>query len=150
MFRNEEHYYILLFIILDLKYIINYDKINSNYLNMIVDYSKDENYNNMKYEINNDSLIINNNIKINNKYRIETIMKDLNWLNDIDLNKFVFIPYIKIEYLIKFNKRISKSKTISTLLNYIYPGYEEIKLFESEFIENLFNDVIILFFSFFY
>ena len=65
------------------------------------------------------------------------------------INKFVFIPYIKIEYLIKFNKRISKSKTISTLLNYIYPGYEEIKLFESEFIENLFNDVIILFFSFF-
>ena len=43
---------------------------------------------------------------------IEKIMKDLNLLNDIDLNKFVFIPYIKIEYLIKFNKRISKSKTI--------------------------------------
>ena len=94
MFRNEkkENYYILLFIILDLKYIINYDKINSNYLNMIVDYSKDENYNNMKYEINNDSLLINNNIKINNKYRIEKIMKDLNLLNDIDLNKFVLIP----------------------------------------------------------
>ena len=52
----------------------------------------------MKYEINNDSLIINNNIKINNKYRIEKIMKDLNLLNDIDLNKFVLIPYIKIEY----------------------------------------------------
>ena len=105
----------------------------------------------MKYEINNDSLIINNNIKINNyeKYRIEKIMKDLNLLNDIDLNKFVLIPYIKIEYLIKFNKRISKSKTIWTLLNYIYPGYEEIKLFESEFIENLFNDFIILFFSFY-
>ena len=51
----------------------------------------------MKYEINNDSLIINNNIKINNyeKYRIEKIMKDLNWLNDIDLNKFVLIPYNK-------------------------------------------------------
>jgi hypothetical protein len=50
----------------------------SNYLNMIINYSKDENYNNMKYKINNDSLIINNNIKINNKYRIEKIMKDLN------------------------------------------------------------------------
>ena len=150
--KKKRNYYIFLFIILDLKYIINYDKMKSNYLNMIINYSKDENYNNMKYEINNDSLIINNNIKINNyeKYRIEKIMKDLNLLNDIDLNKFVFIPYIKIEYLIKFNKRISKSKTISTLLNYIYPGYEEIKLFESEFIENLFNDVIILFFSFFY
>ena len=137
----------------------------SNYLNMIIKYSKDKNYNNMNYEINNDSLIINNNIKINNykKYRIEKIMKDLNLLNDIDLNKFVLIPYIKIEYfnennyityymkfIEKFNKRISKSKTISTLLNYIYPGYEEIKLFESEFIENLFNDAIILFFSFFY
>ena len=121
--KKKENYYILLFIILDLKYIINYDKMKSNYLNMIINYPKDENYNNMKYEINNDSLIINNNIKINNyeKYRIEKIMKDLNWLNDIDLNKFVFIPYIKIEYLIKFNKRISKSKTISTLLNYIYP-----------------------------
>ena len=64
----------------------------SNYLNMIINYPKDENYNNMKYEINNDSLIINNNIKINNKYRIEKIMKDLNLLNDIDLNKFVLIP----------------------------------------------------------
>ena len=54
----------------------------------------------MKYEINDDSLIINNNLKNNNyqKYRIEKIMKDLNWLNDIDLNKFVLIPYIKIEY----------------------------------------------------
>ena len=52
----------------------------SNYLNMIINYPKDENYNNMKYEINNDSLIINNNIKIKNyeKYRIEKIMKDLN------------------------------------------------------------------------
>ena len=101
MFRNEkkkENYYILLFIILDLKYIINYDKMKSNYLNMIINYPKDENYNNMKYEINNDSLIINNNIKINNKYRIEKIMKDLNLLNDIDLNEFVLIPYIKIEY----------------------------------------------------
>ena len=98
MFRNEEHYYILLFIILDLKYIINYDKMKSNYLNMIINSSKDENYNNMKYEINNDSLLINNNIKINNKYRIEKIMKDLNLLNDIDLNEFVLIPYIKIEY----------------------------------------------------
>ena len=76
-------------------------------------------------------------------------MKDLNLLNDIALNKFVFIPYIKIEYLIKFNKRISKSKTISILLKYIYPGYEEMKSFESEFIENLFNDAFILFFSFF-
>ena len=66
----------------------------SNYLNMIIKYSKDKNYNNMNYEINNDSLIINNNIKINNyeKYRIEKIMKDLNLLNDIDLNKFVLIP----------------------------------------------------------
>ena len=81
MFRNEkkkENYYIFLFIILDLKYIMNYDKMKSNYFNMIINYSKDENYNNMKYEINNDSLIINNNIKINNKYRIEKIMKDLN------------------------------------------------------------------------
>ena len=56
----------MLFIILDLKYIINYDKMKSNYLNMIIKYSKDKNYNNMNYEINNDSLIINNNIKINN------------------------------------------------------------------------------------
>ena len=95
--KKKENYYILLFIILDLKYIINYDKMISNYLNMIINYSKDENYNNMKYEINNDSLIINNNIKINNyeKYRIEKIMKDLNLLNDIDLNKFVLIPYNK-------------------------------------------------------
>ena len=100
MFRNEKKKKLLffLFIILDLKYIINYDKMKSNYLNMIINYSKDENYNNMKYEINNDSLIINNNIKINNKYRIEKIMKDLNLLNDINLNKFVLIPYIKIEY----------------------------------------------------
>ena len=54
-----------------------------------------------------------------------------------------------MKFIEKFNKRISESKTISTLLNYIYSGYEEIKLFESEFIENLFNDAIILFFSFF-
>ena len=93
--KKKENYYIFLFIILDLKYIMNYDKMKSNYFNMIINYSKDENYNNMKYEINNDSLIINNNIKSNNKYRIEKIMKDLNLLNDIDLNKFVLIPYNK-------------------------------------------------------
>ena len=66
----------------------------SNYLNMIINYSKDENYNNMKYKINNDSLIINNNIKINNKYRIEKIMTDLNLLNDIDLNKFILYLFL--------------------------------------------------------
>ena len=63
-------------------------------------------------------------------------------------NENNYITYY-MKFIEKFNKRISKSKTISTLLNYIYPDYEEIKLFESEFIENLFNDVIILFFSFF-
>ena len=63
---------------------------------MIVDYSKYENDNNMKYEINDDSLIINNNLKNNNyqKYRIETIMKDLNLLNDIDLNKFILYLFL--------------------------------------------------------
>ena len=55
-----------------------------------------------------------------------------------------------MKFIEKFNKRISESKTISTLLNYIYSGYEEIKLFESEFIENLFNDAFILFFFFFF
>ena len=42
MLRNEKkrNYYIFLFIILDLKYIINYDKMKSNYLNMIINYSK--------------------------------------------------------------------------------------------------------------
>jgi hypothetical protein len=63
---------------------------------LIVDYSKYENDNNMKYEINDDSLIINNNLKNNNyqKYRIETIMKDLNLLNDIDLNKFILYLFL--------------------------------------------------------
>ena len=51
MFRNEkkENYYFFFLLFQILKYIINYDKINSNYLNMIVDYSKYENDNNMKY-----------------------------------------------------------------------------------------------------
>ena len=57
--KKKENYYILLFIILDLKYIINYDKMKSNYLNMIINYSKDENYKNMKYE----KLIIMKNIE---------------------------------------------------------------------------------------
>ena len=42
MFRNKKkrNYYIFLFIILDLKYIINYDKMKSNYFNMIINYLK--------------------------------------------------------------------------------------------------------------
>jgi len=151
----KEDYYILLFIILDLKNLIYYDMNKSNYLDMIIKYKTKNNYDNLKYEINNNTLIINNRIKIEDyqKYQIDKIVQDLNLFDVTIPNEFLLIPYLKIEYFndnnyVKylnkfielFNEKISKSKTISTLLNYLYPGFEEINLFQSEFIENIFKD----------
>ena len=151
----KEDYYILLFIILDLKNLIYYDMNKSNYLDMIIKYKTKNNYDNLKYEINNNTLIINNRIKIEDyqKYQIDKIVQDLNLFDVTIPNEFLLIPYLKIEYFndnnyVKylnkfielFNEKISKSKTISTLLNYLYPGFEEINLFQSEFIENIFKN----------
>ena len=153
----EKDYYILLFIILDLKNLIYYDMNKSNYLDMIIKYNTKNNYDNIKYVINNNTLIINNKIKIEDyqKYQIEKIVQDLNLFDVTIPNEFLLIPYLKIEYfndnnyvkylnkfIEKFHEKISKSKTISTLLDYLYPGFEDIKLFQSEFIENLFKDSI--------
>ena len=77
----------------------------------------------------------------------------------------MLIPYLKLQYsnnnnyiyynlnfIKKFNKKVSQSKTIFSLLNYLYPGYTEINLFEGEFMDYLFENAInnCNFYPFFY
>ena len=127
----------------------------SNYLDMIIKYNTKENLDNIKYEINNNTIIINNKINIEDyqKYQIEKIVQDLSLFEVTIPNEFLLIPYLKIEYfnnnnyiiylnkfIEKFHENISKSKAISTLLNYLYPGFEDINLFQSEFIGNIFKN----------
>lgn len=158
-FKNlENDYYILLYIIFEIKHIIKYEE-NPKYTNAILDYKE-----------NNQIINNNNDIDLNIYYydKIPNEMKTKMNFEDKKakfIYKYEFIPYLKLEYsnnnnyvyyslkfIKKFNKIISKSETISSLLNYLYPGYKEINLFKSDFMEHLFDDAIdnCYFYPFFY
>ena len=81
-----------------------------------------------------------------------------NSMDELDFNipfEYQFLNFIKIEYINEFNFikyaygfieellfKISKSETIITLLNEIYPGYEKIFNEKSDFICNLIKKVL--------
>ena len=153
----EKDYYMLLLIIIDLKYILYNKENKSRVLDTLTKYNDNfpKNYNIKKY---NDHILINDTLKLKNYniYYIGKIIENLE--NDVLImpeNKIMMSEYIKYEYfnennyikyfkkfLDQFNKEISHSKTIITLLNYLYEGFEDIKLFESEFTESLFKNAI--------
>ena len=148
-------YYILLFISLEIEYIIQFEE-KPKYKDEILEYIKKE------------QIISKNNIINFTKYNSDKLSsKVIKKLKKIKENKknYVLIPYLKLQYSNKnnyihynlefikqFNKKVSKSITISSLLNYLYPGYKEINLFEGEFMDILFENAInnCYFYPFFY
>ena len=138
--KLEIDYYILLFINLELNHIIQYD-FKPEYIDAILEYKESE----QNIEQNNDEFSI---------YKVNEFPESIN-KNIKPINKYRYIPYIKFEYannnnyayysiefIKKFNMKICKSETITSLLNYLYPGYTEINLFKSDFMNNLFDDAI--------
>ena len=146
-FKNlEMDFYILLSISLEIKYLIKFEE-KPKYKDEILGYIK------------NEQIIIQNKyIDIDSsKYNLDKISKVEEKLEKIKDNKkkYMLIPYLKLEYsnnnnyifynkefIKQFNKKVGKSKTISSFLNYLYPGYKKYNLFESEFIDNLFENAI--------
>ena len=157
--------YILLFIILDLKYMILYEKTTSDFIDKIIGYESPNNFNisntEFKVEINKNKAIINitanEQITIENyyQYNLDELLNKLKVNKFLEIDKFVLNKYIKLEYfnsnnyiklmmnfIEKFNSNISKSETIKTVLYFLYPELKTQKLFESDFIDNLFKSAL--------
>ena len=158
-------FYIILFIILDLKDMILYEKTTSEFIDKIIEYESPINFNicnaEFKVEINENKAIINiaanEQIIIENyyQYNLEKILNKLTINKFLHINKFVLDKYIKLEYfnsnnyiklmmkfIEKFNTNIAKSETIKTALNFLYPELKTQKLFDSNFIDNLFKSAL--------
>ena len=152
--KLEQDYYILLFISLEINYIIEKEKCPI-FKDEILEYIKEP-------------IISENNDIDSSKYKLDKIAKELkeSLKNRVDYKKKYFlIPYLKLEYsntnnyiyynmkfIKQFNKKVSKSKTISSLLNYLFPGYTDFNLFEGEFMDTFFENAInnCYFYPFFY
>ena len=142
--KLEQDYYILLFISLEIEYIIDKEK-SPIFKDEILEYIKEP-------------IISENNDIDSLKYKIDKIPEELkeSLKKRKDYKKqYLLIPYLKLEYsntnnyiyynmkfIKQFNKKVSKSKTISSLLNYLFPGYTDFNLFEGEFMDTLFENAI--------
>ena len=151
----ETDFYILLFIIYNIKYTISYNENFTKYIDKIKEYKNDNINNNNKngFQINNKDAIINEKIVIKDyyKYDMKSILaylkKHNNKWNNFALTKFIKLQYfnsnnyiiIMKEFIDSFNNNISSSKTIATLLYELYPELKDKKLFESSFIEEIFK-----------
>ena len=156
-FENpEKDFYILFFIILEIKYIISNDA-QPFYTDRIAEYSNipDDNY--LK-DLSNKKLYdkLPLMIKEINKYNVKEIINEINKGEDINnFNQIRLYKYIRLEYynsdniirhmmkfIEQFNEKISNSKTIVSALYEFYPELKDYKLFESKFTGNLFKDAI--------
>ena len=149
----ETDFYILLFIILEIKYII-YNKSEPVYTNKLKNYIQIENNEDPMYL----NLVNDYGLKIEKsyKYDIDEIIKEIkngasiNHFNEIRLYKYIKLEYYTsnniIRYMMKFvnkfNEKISKSKTIIEALYKIYPELKQFNLFESEFTSRLFQNAL--------
>ena len=147
----KRDFYMLLFIIVEIKMIITHEK-KPIYTDKIKNYITES--------INNDELntIISKypiDIKNLDKYYIKDILDEIKKNENLELNKLMLYKFIKLEYfndnniiqdhinfIRKFNEKISKSKTILDALYQLYPIFKSNKLFESEFILNLFQNAL--------
>ena len=151
-FKNlESDFYVLLFIILEIKYMAFHES-KAVFKEKVKEYISVD-----KYSID-DSTIQNYILQIKDidKYNTKEIVNFLK--NDIffeGFNEFILNKYIKLEYfnsnniiqsmrkfIEKFNERIANSKTITTALYEFYPELKTYKLFESEFTKNLLKNAI--------
>ena len=139
-FKNlESDFYVLLFIILEIKYMAFHES-KAVFKEKVKEYISVD-----KYSID-DSTIQNYILQIKDidKYNTKEIVNFLK--NDIffeGFNEFILNKYIKLEYfnsnniiqsmrkfIEKFNERIANSKTITTALYEFYPELKTYKLFE--------------------
>ena len=154
-------FYILLFIILEIKNIINNEEMSLNYINKLKKYKNMALYDkdSKEFQIEGDNAIINKNINNNSiikdysKYYIDEILKLLKRKSKLFiLNNYILYKYIKIEYFNKnnyinimknfienFNDKIANSNAIISSFYVLYPELKDKKLFESEFLINLFK-----------
>ena len=156
-FENiETDFYILLFIILEIKLVISNES-KPVYTNKIKNYlDKYKNKNDL--DSNNKSINYNNSLNIKDIYKYDRneIKNEIEngakfeEFDEIRLYKFVKLEYYNSNNIIrhmmpfieKFNEKISKSKTIQTALYEIYPELKGYKLFESEFTPKLFKKAL--------
>ena len=156
-FENiETDFYILLFIILEIKWVILNDSkpVYTNKIKNYIDKYKNKNDLNLKNKsINNNNSL---NIKDIYKYDENEIMNEIkNGAKIEEFDEIRLYKYIKLEYynsnniirhmmpfVEKFNEKISNSKAIQTALYEIYPEFKGYKLFESEFTPKLFKKAI--------
>ena len=149
-FNNlETDYYVLLFIVLEIKYIVTH-RLTPFYTDKIKEY--------INNNLTNDSSFNNyiSQIKDINKYNKTEIIdylktkKSFEEFNEYILNKFIKIEFFNshnimtsmMKFVNKFNEKISNSRTIVTMLNQLYPELSTYKLFESQFTKNLFKNAI--------
>ena len=150
---NETEFYILLFIILEIKYMIIHQTpaVYTNKLKIFrqIDANEELNKNTLKN-------VCKFNIKDTYKYDIKEIINEIkNGEAYKEMNEIMLFNYIKLEYynsnniirymfnfINKFNERISKSTTIIEALYKIYPELKQFKLFESNFTTELFQNAL--------
>ena len=150
---NETEFYILLFIILEIKYMIIHQT-PAVYTNKLKNFRQID----ANEELNKNTLknVCKFNIKDTYKYDIKEIINEIkNGEAYKRLNEIMLFNYIKLEYynsnniirymfnfINKFNERISKSTTIIEALYKIYPELKQFKLFESNFTTELFQNAL--------
>ena len=148
----KRDFYMLLFIILEIKMIITHEK-NCGCADKIKYYITEG--------INNDELntMINKyliGIENIDRYYIKEILDEIKKNKTLTkLNEFMLYKFIKLEYfndnniiqkymnfVRKFNEKITKSKAIIEALYELYPIFKSNKLFESDFILDLFKNAL--------
>ena len=163
----ENDYYFLVFIILEIKYMIRFGDLSKStfqYVEKLKQIKNNNiiNENNQDFEIKEGKAIISKNINNKsiildyNKYYMNEVIDFLKNINPFSQpGIYAYNKYVKLEYfnsdnyvtmskdfINAFNKYISNSKTIITVLYELYPELKEFNLFESDFIENLFIDAL--------
>ena len=150
---NETEFYILLFIILEIKYMIIHEApaVFTNKLKSFrqIDANEELKKNTLKDDYGFE-------IEDSYKYDINEIINEIkNGEVTTEFSEIMLFKYIKLEYynsnniirymfnfIEKFNERISKSKTIIDALYNIYPELKQFKLFESKFTTELFQNAL--------
>ena len=149
-FKNlESDFYILLFIILEIKFMV-FNESKAVFTEKIKEYISVD-----KYSIDDPTIQkYFSQIKDIDKYNKKDIVnfleydKYFNGFNELILNKFIKLEYFNsnnivksmMKFVEKFNERIANSMTITTILNELYPELKTNKLFESEFTKTLFKN----------
>lgn len=151
-FKNlESDFYVLLFIILEIKYMAFHES-KAVFKEKVKEYISVDKYSIDDSTIQNYILQIKDIDKYNTKEIVNFLKNDtfFEGFNEFILNKYIKLEYFNSNNIIqsmrkfieKFNERIANSKTITTALYEFYPELKTYKLFESEFTKNLLKNAI--------